>query len=1065
MSDSNNRQDDLGEAPNKRGIIAWFAGNHVAANIVMLFFILGGLLSLSVMRAETFPTVDPRMITVTVPFPAATPSEVEDGITSRVEEAVLGIDGIERVISTAQENAGTIQIELEDFADANDVLDDVETEVDRLSDFPPENAEEPVIVKQKPTPEVMRLGLYGDVSETTLKYWAERIEEDLLRQPGLSIVGIEGIRDYQIAIEVDENALRKHNLSLGDVAARVERASVNLPAGTLESDSGDILLRIEEKGYYADDFRDITIRSKADGSLLSLSEIANINDGFEDVNLTTLYNGERGLFISVSRSQAQDTLKMTRSIRDYLKQLDLPKGLEVQVWKDETDILKGRMNLLVRNGIIGYALVFIALLLFMDLKLAFWTSMGVPISFLGGLLITFMLGMSLNMVTLFALIVALGIVVDDAIVAGESIFHEQQKGKRNLRAALDGVAAVRAPVMIGVFTTIAAFAPLGFATGTLGQILQHIPVMVICILLVSLVEAFLILPAHLSASTRWSAGIVRDTGKYFSNFLEGVTYRVIEPLLRFCLYWRWAVLTLFMTFLIITYGMVKGGIVKFVFFPQIEGNTITAKLTMPIGTPFKVTRGHAQYMLEQAREVQQKLKQKHGRDFYRASALTIGSTSSDGSPAQGSSTKTGNHLAQLQIQLIDASQRQISAADIGAMIRERVGRLPNAEELTFQTSLVGEGADITYELRHDDVATLNAAANDLKDRMGRIDGVVDITDSLKLGKREFVFDVAPAGAAAGLQPGDIGRQLRNSYYGREVQRIQRGRSELKVLVRTPEARRESLAALSDMRITLPNGERAPLHTVATIREKRSFAEIRRVNGERAVSVTADTNAAKITPNAAINKLEQSAIPELKRKYPDLGAAIEGESADRREDLAELGRNMLIAMMIIFVMLGALLRSYIQPFVILMAVPFGIVGAVWGHLLLGYNLSFISIFGIVALSGVVINGSVVLVDYYNTLVAQGETVRDAMAEAVARRFRPILLTTMTTSLGLLPMLLETSLQARFLIPMAISLACGLIFATSIILFLVPMLISIFEDIKFAWRRRMLKHSHDAEGHKQ
>lgn len=1051
MSESDH-QHDGDDTSRERGIIAWFAGNHVAANIVMLLFILGGLLSLSAMRAETFPTVDPRMITVSVPFPAATPSEVEDGITSRVEEAVLGIDGIDRVISTAQENAGTITIELEDFADANDVLDDVETEIDRLSDFPPGNAEEPVIVKQKPTPEVMRLGLYGDVSETTLKHWAERIEEELLRQPGISIVDMEGIRDYQIAIEVHEDMLRKHDLSISDVATHVEQASVNLPAGTLESKSGDILLRVEEKGYYADDFRDMTIRSNADGSLLRLSDIADIRDGFEDVNLTTLYNGERGLFLSISRSQAQDTLKMTQSIRDYLGRLDLPEGLNVQVWKDETDILKGRMNLLVRNGLIGYALVFLALLLFMDLKLAFWTSMGVPISFLGGLLITFMLGMSLNMVTLFALIVALGIVVDDAIVAGESIFHEQQKGKRNLRAALDGVAAVRAPVMIGVFTTIAAFAPLGFATGTLGQILQHIPVMVICILLVSLVEAFLILPAHLSASTRWSAGIVRDVGKNVSNTLELVTSHVIKPLLRFCLHWRWAVLTLFMTFLVLTYGMIKGGYVKFVFFPQIEGNTITAKLVMPIGTPYTVTRGHAEYMLEQAKAVQDQLRQKHGRDFYRASALTIGATSSEGSPDQGRSTSNGNHLAQLKIQLLDASRRDISAAQIGAMIRKRVGTIPNAEELGFQTSLVGEGADITFELRHDDVDTLDKAANELKQHMNRIDGVVDIADSLQLGKREFVFDVSPAGAAAGLQPGDLGRQLRNSYYGREVQRIQRDRSELKILVRSPEKSRDSLAELRDMRVTLPGGARAPLHTVANIREKRSYAEIRRVNGERAVSVTADTNAATITPNEAINQLEQAALPQLKRQYPDLNAAIEGESADRREDLAEIGRNMLIAMMVIFVMLGAQLRSYIQPLVILTAVPFGIVGAVWGHLLLGYNLSFISIFGIVALSGVVINGSVVLVDYYNTLVSRGHSVREAMAEAVGRRFRPILLTTMTTSLGLLPMLLETSLQARFLIPMAVSLACGLIFATTIILFLVPIVISIFEDIKFAWRQR-------------
>lgn len=1030
------------------GLIRWFAHNHVAANLLMIFLIGGGLFALMNMRTETFPSIDPRLITVTVPFPGATSFEVEDGITSRVEEAVLGIEGVKRVTSVADEGSGVVSVEMEEFADAEQVRNDVETEVDRLADFPPENAEDPVIVKQKPKPSVITLVLYGQAEEKALKHWAERIEADLIREGAASLISIQGDRDYEISIEISEEKLRAHNLSIEQISAVISRFSRNIPAGTVESESGDILLRVEEKGEFGSEFRDIVVRSNPDGSIVRLSDIATIKDGFEDINLINLYNGQPALFIQISRSEAQDTLTVERQVFDYLNNLELPKGLEVDVWESETERLKDRMNLLARNGIMGFCFVFIILLLFLDLKLAFWTSLGVPISFLGGLLFCYFFGYSLNMITLFALILVLGIVVDDAIVTGESIFSTQHDGYKNQKAAILGVRRIIAPVTIGVLTTIAAFLPLAFVTGTLGQILRVIPPVVIAILIMSLIEAYFILPAHLSNSKRWSKGPILWARHRVTDGLEFFIDRVLTPAIKLALSFRYVSLAIFVAILMMSFGAIKGGIIKFVFFPQVEGDEITINLTMPVGTSFEVTRGYAYDILDAVEQVQREVNQTmpEGKDIYDATSLVVGRIITRANPVSSGGEASANNTAQIRIKLISSNERTVSALDIERRIREIVGVIPGADELTYESSLIRDGPDVTIELSHPDADTLVEAAETLKQGIADIDGTLEIASSLKPGKREYLFKLTPAGLAAGLTPEDLGRQLRNSFFGFEVQRIQRPRTELKVMVRYPEESRERIDNIYNMRVDLPDGSKAPLTSVAEIIEQKSFAKIERADGQRVTTVTADVNTAIITPTEVIPVIFDEVLPEIKRDIPDLTATLQGESRDRQEDLASLGRNMLVAVMIIFVMLGALLKSYSQPLIIMLIVPFGIIGAVIGHMLLGFNLSFISTFGIVALTGVIVNDSVVMIDYYNILKARGEATYAALIESVQRRFRPILLTTLTTSMGLLPILTETSLQARFLIPMAISLAFGLIFGTLILLFLVPVLISILEDIK-------------------
>lgn len=1037
---------DGAPARENNGIIGWFIGNHVAANLLLVFFVVGGLLAGFSMRTELFPTVDPRMITVRVPYPGATPHEVEDGVTRRVEQALTGIEGVKKVISIAQENLGVVTLEVEEFANADDVLDDAETAVGRLADFPPRDAESPTIVKAKPQPNVITLVLYGDVPELTLKRWAERLEDEMLRERNISLIQLNGDRNYEISIEISEANLRKYDLSIQEVGEIVAASSRDFPAGTVESEAGEILLRIQEKGYVGEAFRSIVIRNRPDGSLLRLGEIANVVDGFRDENLITRYNGMPAVFIQVSRSESQDTLLVERAVERYLDRLKLPANIRIAVLENQTEILKQRMNLLARNALLGYALVFLVLLLFLDLKLAFWTSLGIPISFLGGLLIVFMFGMSFNMITLFALIVVLGIVVDDAIVTGESIFSEQEAGKEDEAAASEGVASIRAPVTIGVLTSVAAFAPLAFTTGTLGQILRPIPIFVISILIVSLLEAFLVLPAHLSSSGRWSRGIVLDISRGFNRALNRFLDGFLLPVLRAAIRLRYAVVAAFVALLILVGGLVNAGIIRFIFFPQIEGDKVTATLVMPVGTPFSVVRGHALEMMKAARKIDARIEREAGKRHVESISVIIGSTFVDEMPGQESGVSaTTNNQAQLRLQLIDAPMRTVSAKTVENRLQAAVGTIPNADELSYQSSLVGGGHDINIQLAHEDVAVLDRTAEQLKGRMRELPGVVEVADTMKRGKLEYVFELTPEGLAAGLKPGDFGRQLRNAFYGYEVQRLQRKRSELKVMVRYPSPDRERIETIHDFRVRLPGGGKAPLDTVATIRQQRTYARIKRVDGRRVVNVTADVDKRVTTPETAMSAIMEEIVPDIQREHPEVDAKVTGESEDRRENLLSLGRNMVIALLIIFVMLGAQLRSYIQPLIIMAIIPFGIVGAILGHLLLGYDLSFISIFGVVALTGVVVNDSVVLIDYYNQRRSENVEALDAVLDSVRRRLRPILLTTMTTSFALLPMLTETSLQARFLIPMAISLAFGLLFASIILVFLLPILIRIVQDV--------------------
>ncbi|MEM9572856.1 MAG: efflux RND transporter permease subunit [Pseudomonadota bacterium] len=1029
------------------GLIGWFVRNPVAANLFMVVLLVGGVVMAGNLRTQVFPTIQPGIVTVSVPYPGATPAEVEEGVTRRVEEAVLGIDGVKRVSSTASENAGVVTVELADFADEQIVKDDVQSAVERLADFPPENAERETVSAPKATGGVVTLVVVGNVTPLELRQAAEQLERDLLTQNGISLVGLAGDRDYEISIEVSEDTLQKYELSIDDVARIVRASSLDLAGGSIETQSGEYLLRTNQLRRTGDGFERIVVRNFEDGSQILLGDIATVNDGFTRDPLKNTYNGRPAIFVEVSRAEAEDVIAVKAAVDAFMVNYTPPEGIEVIEFRNQTNILQERINLLLRNALFGFALVFLFLVLMLDLKLAFWVCIGIATAFMGGFMLFGAAGVTITMVSLFGLIIVLGLVVDDAIVIGENIDAEIANGKSGPRAAIDGVKGVLSPVLVGVMTTIAAFSPLLVVGGTFGDITRAIPVVVICVLIVSLVEAFFILPSHLSHGQPWSRGPVRAIQSRVAKRIDWVSDSIVRKGVRFIGKWRYATVGAATAFFILCMSLVSSGLVKFIFFPNIEGNDISATLVMPEGTPFERTETAMQQVTAAAFRVAERVKEERNEDLFLSIAETVGgSTAQGGGPLGNSGFSAAANTGQVQIELIPFGTRRMSASEIERAWREEVGRIEGAERLTFTASIGGFGADLEFELAHADEAILIQAADRLKAEIERLPGANQVEDSFDLGKRQLLFELTSAGRAAGLTPGDVARQVRQTFFGEEVQRIQRGREEVRVFVRYPESARQSLQTLNQMRIRLPDGSSVPLYTVAETSESRAYSAINRINGRRVVTVTADIDESISTPAIANEQLLTRILPEIDAAYRGLSWAQAGSSREQSEDLASLGQAFIIVMLVIFALVATQLRSYIQPLAIIVAIPLGVAGAVLGHFVLGYPLSFVSVFGIVALAGVAVNASVVLVDLYNQYRNEGADPITAAADASARRFRPILLTTLTTALGLGPLLLETSPQAQFLIPMGVSLGFGIVISGMMVLFVTPAVTLIIEDLQ-------------------
>jgi multidrug efflux pump subunit AcrB len=1033
-----------------KGIIAWFAENHVSANLLMIFILLAGTATGLTMKLEVFPETSLDQISISMAYPGASPAEVEEAIVRRIEENVAGLAGIKRIDSVAREGFGTVNIEVMTDWDLKELLDEVKAEVDRITTFPDE-AEEPVVREVTRRTQVINVAVYGDAPEWTIKHLTEKIKDEIINLPGITYAEISGVRQAEIHIEISEETLRRYGLTLGKVAEAVRTASFDLPAGSVKTAGGEILVRTKGRRYHAADYHDVAVITRADGSKVTLGQIANLKDGFEDVDLTSQFQGKTSGVIEVYRVADQNALAVSDTVKRYIEEIrpSLPTGVEIDFYRDRSEILRSRINLLLRNMTIGLLLVSILLGVFLNLRLAFWVTLGIPISFAAGILILPRFDVSINMISLFAFITVLGIVVDDAIVIGENIYRKQDEGLAGLRGAVQGAVEVGRPVIFAVLTSVAAFWPLLLGTGTMGKIMRNIPIVVIVVLLGSLVEALLILPAHLSRSKHGAASR-KGRPKRERRMVRWLAWVIKGPyskLVDLCVRWRYATVALGIAMLLLTLGIWKGGWIKFTLFPTIESDRLACSLTMPAGTPVERTKEIVTHLERSAREALAEVDKRRPKDaprLFEHSRALIGRHSGGRGP-MAAGPQVGSHLAQVTVHLLEGEQRHVSATKLAALWRRKVGVIPDAESITFQSALFTAGNPVEVHLSLDDHHQLLAAADELKEELKGYPGVFDVGDSFLPGKPEMQLKLKPTARSLGLTLNDLAQQVRHAFYGAEALRMQRDQDEVKVMVLYPESERKSLGHVEEMRIRSPDGSEVPFSQVAEVKIEQGYASIQRAQRLRVTKVTADVDETVTNANEVRIDLESRFLPQLKHNYPGLRYSIEGAGKEQKESMADVNRGFVIALFAIYALLAIPFRSFTQPVIVMSAIPFGMIGAVAGHLIMGHNLSLLSMFGIVGLAGVVVNDSLVLIDATNRIRRQGTDAHDAITRAGALRFRAIILTSLTTFAGLTPMLLERSLQAQFLIPMAISLGFGVLFGTGITLLLVPSLYMILEDV--------------------
>jgi multidrug efflux pump subunit AcrB len=1025
----------------QKGALAWMASHSVAANLIMLACIFGGLLLARNIKQEVFPEFALDSVIVMMSYPGSSPEEIERGILLSIEDAVSGLDGVDEIKSVAREGSGAVTIEA--LADANiqKLAQDIQGEVDRISTFP-DDAEEPQIKVASRKREVLLLVIYGDTDDVVLHELAEQTRDELLQKPGITQVEVSGVPPLEISIEITQENLRRYNLTLDEVAKRIRNASVELPGGGIKTQAGEILVRIKERRDYGHQFARLPIISTPDGGEMLLGQIATITDEFEDTDRYARYNNKPAVMLKVFRIGDQTPTQVSDSARQYLEEVkgSLPKGIQVDILRDRSDIYRQRIELLLRNGAIGLVLVLVVLSLFLEVRLAFWVMMGIPISFLGAFLILPSLDLSINMISLFAFIIALGIVVDDAIVVGENIYHYRKGGMPFLQASIQGVRDMAMPVTFSILTNIATFVPLALVPGRMGKIFKVIPAVVITVFIISLVECLFVLPAHLAHQKETKRKGLRswlhEKQQVFSNAFYNWVRNSYGPFLNFTLRNRYLTITIFIAILIVVLAYGASGRMGFGMFPKIESDFSVATLTLPYGSAVEKTEKTMQRLYNGAQQV--------ADESGRSEELVKGIFTEVG--------KGGSHSGYITVYLGPPDVRAdiMSTDEFTKHWRKAIGDVAGTESLLFESDKHGPGSgqSLTIELSHRDMNVLEKASSELAETLKMYPRVKDVDDGFRPGKEQLDFTILPEGKSLGLTAREIARQIRNAFYGAEVLRQQRGRNEIKVMVRLPEEERTSGYSIDELMIRTSAGTGVPLREIASVKYGRSYTTIDRRNGRRVVQVGADVSP-RSKSNEVLNDVKATSMPKLLSKYSGLSYSFEGRTAAMAESMGSLQATFLLAMIVIYAMLAIPFQSYSQPLIVMASIPYGIIGAFLGHLIMGYDLSIISMFGIVALSGVVVNDSLIMIDAANRLKRKGEkSSHDVILAAGIQRFRPIILTTLTTFGGLAPMIFETSRQAKFLIPMAISLGFGILFATFITLVLVPSLYMVVEDVKKA-----------------
>lgn len=1016
----------------ERGLIAGMVRHRVAPNLLMLVLVVGGLLSAARIPQEVFPEFELDYVEVSVPYPGASPEEVEAGIVTAVEEAVRALEGVAEVTATAGEGAARVLIELEEDADGQRALLDVQEAVARLRTFPVD-AEEPAISLLMRKRDVMSLQVFGDVEPRVLRDLAEQIREGLLQQPEITQVELRGARAAEIHVELSQADLRRYGLTLGEVASRIRNTALDLPGGKLETAGGEVLLRVKERRDWAREFADVAIVTSASGSVVRLGDVATVAEGFEDATREATYDGRPAIGVAIYRVGDQTPESVAGAARRALEDLEslLPPGVSIAIDDDDSLLYAERRDLILKNLLIGLAIVLGVLSVFLEPRLAFWVTMGIPVSFLGAFLLLPAVGVTINMISLFAFLIALGIVVDDAIVAGENVHEHRERGLAPRLAAIRGAREVSLPIGSSIVTNLIAFSPLAFIPGYLGKVWLSIPLVVGSVFLVSWVESLLVLPAHLSHPTRPSRSVFQRGRERFRVAFSRFVRERYAPLLALSIRHRQLTLAIGVGLLLIVGGYVASGRIGLILMPRIESDQAVVTARLPYGSPKATAEAVRDQLLEGARRVVEA----NGGEALSTGRFAL----------------IDESTIEIDVYLTPPGIRPLSTSAFTRLWRSEVGEVRGVESLRFESDAggPGRGAAITVELSHRDVEALDRASQALAAALAEFPQTTDIDDGYSEGKPQLDFRLLPQARSLGLSSAEVARQIRDAFYGAEALRQQRGRDEVKVLVRRPASERASLADVESLLVRTDAGTWVPLVEIAEVELGRAFTQIARRDGRRVVSVTADVMP-RDQAGRILASVSSEIVPELLRSFPGLTVSFEGRQADMRESIAALGGGFLMALVCIYAVLAIPFRSYLQPMIVMIAIPFGVVGAVLGHWLMGYSLSVISMMGIVALAGVVVNDSLVMIDFANRRRLQGVSARQAIEEAGARRFRPILLTTLTTFGGLAPMIFETSRQARFMIPMAISLGFGILFATFITLFLVPSLYMVLEDAVAAVR---------------
>ena len=1037
-----------------RGPVAYMARNGVAANLLMFFILAGGLFALRGLVQEVFPEVSLDRINIAVPYPGATPDEIEESIIVKIEEQIEGVEGIKQIRSTASEGRASVVAELNLGEDVSRALDDIKARIDRIQTFPA-GAERPEVTELTNRQSVIRIVLYGDVSERSLKELAYRTEDALAGLPEVSFVETTGVRQYEISIEVSLRQLRSLGLTLRDISAAVRGGSLDLSAGSIDTRDEEVRIRTTGQNYTQQDFEEIIVLSRVDGTVVRLGDIARVRDGFQDVDLIGRYKGQRAAYVEVFRTADEKVLSIVDAVEQHLDDEvipSLPAGVTLEIWNNDADILQSRLGLLVKNGLIGLALVLLALTLFLEIRLAFWVAVGIAVSFVGTFGVMAILGVSINLMSLFAFILAIGIVVDDAIVVGENIYAEREKGTKGVIASIRGTRRITRPVIFAVLTTMVAFGPLFFIPSSIGKIIGEIPIIVMSVLFFSLVESLLVLPNHLSHLPRPGAARMANRRVHFVKRTqmrvdEGLRRFIDGPLdrgLRFATGRPGVVIATGVAMVILCVAMIPAGIIRVNFMPTVEGDLVTATLEMPEGTPVQRTANMAAVVEGAGHQALGQLAAEAGEevdDLLEGVNVTIGEDarrSGPGGDARAAGAGPRATIAAVEFKLVTADRRDISAIEFQREWRSALGPLPRAKSLTVTADILSFGDPIHVEMSHPDPARLAVIADTVKARLREFEGVYDVQADQDQGLREIQLDLLPEARTLGLTLDNLARQVRSAFFGDEALRVQRGREDVRVYVRLPEEERNAIADVEGYQVRTPAGGEVPLGRVAAVRFGSSPTTIRRKDGHRVLTVTADVYPGVVTGNEMNSVLEGAILPAITARDPDLTYTFGGEQQEQIESFGALAGGFALALLAIYALLAVPFGSYSKPLIIMAAIPFGIIGAVLGHLLLGVNVAIMSLFGIVGLSGVVVNDSLVMIDFINERLRRGMSGREAIIAGAKARFRPIFLTSVTTFLGVAPLVFETSLQAQFLIPMAASLGFGIVFGTAVLMLIVPAL---------------------------